>query len=101
MSRPAVDLEALPGEWLPVASDASDHLVRELNRELPAGHVLQGVRFEPVARRVKRDDVVWWLSDSDEWALVHLSYSAEHDPRWPSCCVFPTWEALVSALDDW
>lgn len=59
-------------------------LERELQRELPTGHVLQGHAALAIARRQARDDVVFVLDDG-RICVVHLTWSVETNPNWPYC----------------
>jgi len=59
-------------------------LNQELTRELSAGHELYGLKFNAVATRCDRDDVLFKLEGhAQEYAVVHLSYSAENEPSYP------------------
>jgi hypothetical protein len=80
-------------------------LEAELARELPPGHRLFGRKVRAVARRVDRDDFLFVVEPVDrsgpfraappEWALVHLTWSKETDPRWPSTEMYPSIEAWI------
>jgi hypothetical protein len=79
----------------------------ELRRECPPGHALYGVSVALVARRCDCDDVLFRLCDgSARYAAVHLSFTVEKDPRWPSTEVFNSLaefatERLLPDIDDW
>jgi hypothetical protein len=97
----AWDPAELGGGWVLVDEHKERvRLVRELRRELPEGHVLKGLRCQPIAKRVQRDDTIWWLPHRLEWALVHLTYRVETDARWPATSTFRTWEGLLADLVD-
>jgi hypothetical protein len=79
----------------------------ELRRESPSGHPLHGVSVALVARRSDCDDVLFRLCDgSNRYAVVHLSFAVERDPRWPSTEVFDSLaefaaERLFPDVADW
>lgn len=80
--------------WFEVTNpdDASD----ELKRETCPGHPLYGVSVKVVARRQDCDDVLFRLGDSSgRYAVVHLSYQKEKDPRWPECHLYRDFEDWV------
>jgi hypothetical protein len=96
---PAFDLGALPGKWWPVVNTPQAHdMERELNRELPDGHALKGRSLTAVAARRHLKDTVFWLPETSEWALVHLTGRVEEDPGWPSAFVTSDWQALADEL---
>jgi len=96
---PAHDLGDLPGEWWSVQGtpDAAD-LENELARELAPGHVLAGTSLQAVAVRRHLKEVIFWLPDTSEWVLIHLTHRQETDPRWPSPTFAKEWAALVDEL---
>ena len=80
-----------PEPWTPVKADVASRLEAELQRELPPGHVLAGVRVMAIAHRIDQDEVGFRLTDGPgAFAIVHLSYQVERDPRWPDTDVFAT-----------
>lgn len=85
-----IKLDRLPNHWLP-AGDQAKRLKEELARELPPGHVLDGVAATAIARRTDCDDVLFALSD-DRFAVVHLTWSGsqETDPTWPATTIHET-----------
>jgi hypothetical protein len=88
----------------PWFESSETHLVDELHRELPAGHVLKNVEVSVVARRHDRDDVLYALDvGSARLALVHLTWgkAREVDMKWPTTKFFDnhqSWlEYMISA----
>ncbi|MCW5833937.1 MAG: hypothetical protein KIS78_16170 [Labilithrix sp.] len=77
---------------MPVTGDVAAALEKELVRELPSGHPLHGRSVRAVARRDDRDDVAYEV-DGGKLCVVHLTYRAETDPRWPS-------SVFVDSLED-
>ncbi len=67
-------------------------LEAELARELVAGHVLFGKTVRAAARRWDRDDFLF--VGEEIVAVVHLTWSRETDPHWPST-------VLYASLSDW
>lgn len=76
--------------WCPI-SGISERLAVEaqLARELSEGHVLFGRKVEAIGRRSDNDEVVFWLSDRAELAVVHLTWSrtSERLP-WPWAVIY-------------
>ncbi len=96
---PSIDLSSLPGEWWLVKDqEQAAELTREVEREVPPGHDLHGLRVEAVAVKRHLKDVILWLPDSSRWAWVHLTYKMESDPRWPSTVLVSDWPELVEEL---
>jgi|SRR3954467_13550385 hypothetical protein len=76
---------SLPRSWQPVAADTAVQFEAELRREVCTAHRLHGLRLQAVARRENRDDVLF-TSDGKLGPVfvVHLTWSIESDPKWPS-----------------
>ena len=75
-------------EWLepwdhPLDEERTQALERELRREMSGRHVLCGRSCVVIAARGDRDDVLF-LVDGARLAIVHLTWSLESDPAWPS-----------------
>lgn len=91
----------LSSEWSVVQGlGEAAELEAELEREVSAGHVLCDRAAVAVAIRRHRKEAIFWLSDRSEWALVHLTWSAESDPRWPSTEIHGTWADVTEDLSD-
>ena len=70
--------------WEIVHADDAEKLKAELQRELPAGHVLTGMNLTAVARRTDRDDLLFEVDGSlMPLAQVHLTWQKEKQPNWP------------------
>jgi hypothetical protein len=94
--------EDLSEKWAVVVGSAqARELEQELDRELIPGHVLHGLRAEAIAVRQLRKETIWWLPDDAAWALVHLTWTTESDPRWPTAVILPTWGNVVAELAEW
>jgi len=79
----------LPQTWLPVLPDEAARLQAELHRELPPSHQLYRHELIAVARREKRDDVLFQSpSGAGQVFWVHLTRAVESDPRWPSTEIY-------------
>jgi hypothetical protein len=104
---PAPEEAALPwGDPWELAGDNGE-AGTELRRECPAGHPLHGASVALVARRRDCDDVLFRLCDGTaRYAVVHLSFAVESNPRWPSTEVFNSLaefvaERLLPDMADW
>ncbi len=96
---PSHDLGELPGEWRSVhGTPDGAELEHELARELAPEHVLVDISVQAVAVRRHLNDVIFWLPLTSEWALIHLTYRQETDPRWPLPTVVKGWTDLVDEL---
>lgn len=75
----------LPDGWEPVVGREATELEAELRREVCSSHTLHGRGLRAFARRQNRKDVLF-RPDLDSGAVfwVHLTWSVETDPRWPS-----------------
>jgi hypothetical protein len=82
------DSNPLPENWLTVDPKSGQNLVAELNRELAPGHVLRGQRLRAVGRSRPQDDVLFESLDDRTAFVVHLTWSAASDPRWPHTIAF-------------
>jgi hypothetical protein len=74
-------------------------MVRELNRELSAGHPLFGLPVKTLARRQDCDDVLFAVEDgTGRVAVVHLTWthSPPERPPWPGTTLFPSFEIWVA-----
>ncbi|RCU50572.1 hypothetical protein DU002_09135 [Corallincola holothuriorum] len=70
---------------------------KELARELCPAHILYKVKASAVAYRCDCDDVLFKLSGfTHEYAVVHLTYSKETEPAYPSTELFESKEAWVT-----
>ncbi|MCO6043129.1 hypothetical protein NG895_04360 [Aeoliella sp. ICT_H6.2] len=76
----------------------------ELRRELCVGHVLHGLDAIVVARRHDMDDFLFELSDG-RFANVHLTWSSESNPAWPSTEIYDSRLAMEieiqRQIDEW
>lgn len=87
--------------WMVVAdTDDGTDLEEELRRELAEGHVLDGADVVAAAIRMHRKECIFWVRSLRRWAWVHLTQSAESDPRWPSTVLCENWDALLVELAD-
>lgn len=80
--------------------EAPDRMETELRRELPPGHVLFDVLVRGLGYRQDCDEVALALLDgSHKYAVVHLTYSKETDPRWPDTDIMESAEALQERVN--
>ena len=81
--------------WRVLAEDEAAKLAAELRREISNGHVHSGLSATAVGRRADNDDALFYLGDAPpRFAVVHLTYRKETDPKWPHTVVY-------DSLDDW
>ena len=100
-SAPAFRPEDLSEAWQDVRGTATGERLRvELEREVPVGHVLRGARVVPVAVRRHLKDTIYWLPDEAAWAVVHLTWAVETDPRWPAAVRLERWSDVVVEVAD-
>ncbi len=78
----------LPAGWFPVDEEDSVRLHAELQRELPAGHILYRKAVTVVADRDGATDDILCRHDDDpsRFTVVHLTWSgtAEYGTDYPS-----------------
>jgi hypothetical protein len=84
------------------ASEASE-LEHELQREAPVGHPLRDRTVRVIARRgnrggKSRKDVLFQGPEGTPVFWVHLTWTIERDPKWPST---ETYEDMADFLDRW
>lgn len=92
--------EALPPCWNPeLPEETRKALERELYREVTAGHVLFGLTVSAKALGGSGDDVVFQLQDG-RYAVVHLTWHAEHGPNFPFTVMFNDLNSL-GKHDNW
>jgi len=66
------------------STDYGRKVVEELRREAPNGHQLANVEVAAVAIRRPLKETIYFLSEDQRWAWVHLTWYAESDPSLPS-----------------
>ena len=94
--------ESVALEWGEIQSELesgqriADRLVAELQREMPAGHVLKNCQLAVVGKCDADPNEFLFTADSSTAALamVHLTWRTEADPTWPYTDTYRT-------LDDW
>ena len=60
--------------WAPLSEERAARFERMLSRELVSGHPLAGRTVCAIAARSDTDDVLYWVANPDELAVVHLSH---------------------------
>jgi hypothetical protein len=91
----------LSDEWSVIGWTDARRLRKELRRETVPGHVLHGRPARALAARKLRKESIWWLPQDGAWAVVHLTWTAETDPQWPTTVVVQTWDEEVAEIADW
>ncbi len=71
-----------------MAAEQASALERELDRELCDTHALVRSTRRAVTKRTDCDDVLF-VVDGTRWAIVHLTWTVESDPRWPPTTFLP------------
>ena len=69
----------------------------ELLRELSPGHVLRGRKFHAIAYRGGSDDFLFELDEAV--ADVHLTFTKEHRPEFPSTTIYASLNDWVAAIN--
>lgn len=94
-------MDDLSEEWFECyGRDDAARFEQELRREMPGGHDMSDDEFVCVAWRRHMKETVFWLPGRQEWAVVHLTWTEESDPRWPSTEFCATWREVVSEVRD-
>lgn len=97
-------VELIPGDrlhfldpWNELEENAA-YFEKELERELIHGHPLYGKKVKAIAISRAADDVLFEITDDNKfhYAVVHLTYQQETDPRWPSCAFYTNWQDVYS-----
>ena len=82
--------------WLAISTEHASQAEVELKREMCVGHVLFGRSVSAIGRRKDCDDVLFYLGESPpSFAVVHLSFQQETQPRWPDTVLFDSLVAWV------
>lgn len=94
------DLHLLADDWLPVDQVSAGTLSEELSAEMGQDHVLRHERWQVIARRLSRDDIIVLLDDG-RVAKVHLTWNLHPEPDgyWPSTEIHASMAALASSLE--
>jgi hypothetical protein len=82
--------------WHAISPDYAAKAETEIHREMCVGHVLFGRSVTAVGYRQDCDDVLFYLGESaPSFAVVHLSYQPEKDPKWPETSLFDSFDSWV------
>jgi hypothetical protein len=82
-----------PPNWVAVDDPADKAgLEAELRRETAPGHVLADEAVSLLGRSLASDDCLYGLDDG-RVAAVHLTWSVERNPDWPSTAIYPSFDA--------
>ena len=87
--------------WSAISPDDRQGIEDELQREMPDGHVLVECAILAVGASDNYDDVLF-VTDCPNRpiAAVHLAWSAETDPAWPSTSVYASIDEWVDAMNE-
>lgn len=96
-NTPPYAMEDLSDEWF----DCDTHRFEdELRREMAPDHDLAGEDLVCVAWRRHMKETVFWLPQRQRWAVIHLTWNVESDPRWPEPVLCETWSEVIAELRD-
>jgi hypothetical protein len=71
------------------------HFEEELLKEISLEHSLYGRKIAAIAFRKDQDEVLFKIEGTEnQYAVVHLTYKKESDPRWPDVSFYKDWETL-------
>ncbi|CEG25748.1 hypothetical protein BN1002_00565 [Bacillus sp. B-jedd] len=85
--------------WWVIPDEMSEVLETELRREISPDHILHGKKSLAVARRMDRDDVVFWIEELEKFAVVHLTYAKETSGNYPRTELFTLHELIKYCKD--
>ena len=80
--------------WAATSPEQAAQAEAEFLRELCDGHVLFGRTVAAIGFRQDCDDVLFYLGDSTpSFAVAHLTFQRETQPRWPETALFDSLSA--------
>lgn len=91
----------------PEIQNRTEQLSARLQSDLSPNHVLWGLSARAIATRIDCDDVLFEIESPEiPFAVVHMTWRKEVDPRWPRTKVFRSWQEwvrdeMVPAHDDY
>jgi hypothetical protein len=80
--------EFMAEPWWVISNNIAESLTIELKKELTPSHILYGKKAVAVARRQDNDDVVYWINELNQYAIVHLTYTKENSSQYPKTQLF-------------
>ena len=92
-------LEYLKEPWEYSQSPQNELLEKELKREVSSEHALFPHEVVAVARRNDMDDVLFWISKLNCYAIVHLTWNVEDSPYFPKTSMFYSSDELLKYLE--
>ena len=82
--------------WLPISREQASQAEAELPRELCPDHILFGRSVTAIGYRQDCDDVLFYLREpTPSFAVVHLTYQRETQPKWPETALFDSLTAWI------
>lgn len=93
-----------PYPWVEVTEDVGEGLARELELEIPPGHILEdhirpGKQYQVVARRRGNDDILVRCGEGEQaiYAVVHLTWVGrqERRPQWPFAILYSNYQDWI------
>ena len=92
------DPDRLSEAWTEVDASLAVELETELRREMTDGHLLAGNELSALSVRKLGKEVIFWLPERREWAVVHLTWTVESDDQWPTAELCSTWDDVIDFL---
>ena len=87
--------------WSPISQNDRKGIEDELRREMPEGHVLAQCEILAIGASDNYDDFLFATDCPNKpIAAVHLTWSAETDPAWPSTVVYASIDEWVVAMNE-
>ena len=85
-----------PDNWGALHYDDIPKFTRELNKEICKDHILYGLPLCALGRCQGNDNFLFQIeSAAEKFALVHLTWRKETDPRWPTTMLFNSFEEVI------
>ncbi|WP_436863507.1 hypothetical protein [Acinetobacter haemolyticus] len=93
--------DKLPKNWVSIEEGKESVFSNELKRELILGHVLFDKKAVAIARKVGEDNILFFFENQEnQYAEVHLTWSNETNPKWPSTLIFRSFNDWKETIED-
>jgi hypothetical protein len=90
----------LPLDWSLFKDNDGKSFESELSREINSKHPLYGHKTKVIARRGSKDDFLFYLPHTKQYAFVHMTWEMETDGKKPITKIYDTIEAFIADCDD-
>lgn len=88
-----------PSQWTILDSNQAAEAEAELHREMSKEHILYGANTKAIAKRTGRSDYLFQIPDN-VFAQIHLTWSVENAPEWPSTDLYYSMEEWKKAFEE-